>query len=297
MKNITVNKQGILGMGTAFRVEIHLFLIPLIFSALWGNYLLYFFIGWGSALTHEFCHVLAGRRMGIGVSGIRLLPFGVCAPLKEPFIKEPEKEILMALAGPLWNLFLAGLGYGIFCFYPHDLLSYGIAVNLSMAVLNLFPCLPLDGGRILRCLLTLGSNAISAYRITLTVSRVLAAVLFGLGILFLLTASFQFSLLMIGAFLLGNLLTEQKQITLQMLRELLYYRKKADTDRLNKTLMLTADQNLPARHLLRKLSYHRYLLITVIDEQQHILKTLTETQVLEALFRQGIRTKLGEIKA
>lgn len=288
--------KGKLSFGKRFRLEIHLLLPPLLLTAYLGGYLDLFLISWGSALLHELCHIGAGKRLGVEVSGIQFLPFGLCATLKNPVIPSPFKEILMAFAGPCMNGILTLTFYAGNIFFPHPLLSYGIFLNLALGLFNLLPCLPLDGGRILRATLTLFSDALTAYRCTLKLSRILAFLLFGMGILLLLSTDFQFSLLLIGIFLLGNLLKEQKNISMQTLKELLYYEKKLQPDALNQTVVLTACETLPARKLLRKLSYHRYCIIKVVNQDQKVVKTLTESQVLHALFHHSIRITLGEIK-
>jgi CBS-domain-containing membrane protein len=70
-----------------------------------------------------------------------------------------------------------------------------------------------------------------------------------------------------------------------------------DADALNHTVIFTACDTLPARKLLRKLSYHRYCIIQVVDKNQKIISTLTESQVLHAVLHDSIRITLGEIAA
>ncbi len=282
-----------LAFGNLF--QIHLFLPFLILAAYFGNYLPLFLISWGLALLHEGAHLFIGTRLGIGFSGISLQPFGVCAKLKDPIIKSPAKEILTALSGPLCNLVLALLFRMLLIPFPHNLLRYAYLSSLAMGVLNLLPCLPLDGGRILRALLTLGSDALSAWRLSARISQIFVILLLITAIVLLLTASFQFSLLLIGVFLLGNLTNEQKSISHQALRELLYYKEKPERETFTRTGTLTAYQELPARMLLRKLSYHNYYTVHVLDKNQTICKTLTESQILDALLNRSIRITLGEI--
>ncbi len=283
--------------GKVFRIQIHLLLIPLLIAAYLGNYFSMFIISWGSACLHELTHIIIGKRLGISVSGIMFLPFGVCAPLKHPIIKQPAREILMAIVGPVCNLLLASVFAYLYKHAPSPLLLYGKNANLGMALLNLLPCLPLDGGRILRASLALSTDSFSAYRITASISRMIAVVLFVIGSLLLMTARFQFSLLMIGAFLLGNLCTEQRNISRQTLEELLYHNKKLDKNALNTTMVLTAYPHLSARSLLRKLSYHRYCMIHVVDKNRQLLYTLTEDEILHALLHRSIRITLEEIYA
>lgn len=282
-----------LAFGAGFRI--HLLLPFLFLVAYLGNYLPLFAISWGLALIHELAHLWMGHRLGIAFSGISLLPFGVCAKLKDPIIQSPGKEILISLAGPLASVGLGFVFRWLLIPFPSELLHYAMVASFSLGFLNLLPCLPLDGGRVFRALLTLGSDAISAWQTVARISRFLVTALLGTSIYLLLTSSFQFSLLLIGVFLLGNLVSEEGRITHQALRELLYYKEKPAQDTFTCTSLLSAYRDFPARKFLRKLSYHKYYAVQVLDENQRPIKTLTESQILDALLTKGIRVTLGEI--
>ncbi len=295
MRPIHIDRSGQLWIGN--RLSIHLLLLPLCFAAAAFRYFPVFAISWGSALLHEMAHIGTAHALGVPMRGIGLFPFGVCARLKDPIIKSPAKEIIIALAGPLCSLFLAAVCHLLSLRNQNELLSYAAAVSLAMALLNLLPCLPLDGGRVLRAALTLGSDAMSARQTTLRISYVVALLVIAAAVSLLLTASFQFYLLLIGVFMLGNLCTEQKNISRQALRELLYYKDKLEKDGLRYSAVLCAYRDLPARRLLRRLSYHKYYTVQVLGQKEEILGTLTEGQILTALLEGSIRLTLGEILA
>ncbi len=277
------------------QIRIHLLLPFLFLAAYLGDYLPLFAISWSLALLHELAHLWMGHRLGIAFSGISFLPFGVCAILKDPIIQSPGKEILVALTGPLSSIGMGFFFRWLLIPFPSEVLHYAMVASFSLGVLNLLPCLPLDGGRVLRALLTLSSDAISAWQTVTRISRCFVVALLGISIYLLLTSSFQFSLLLIGVFLLGNLVSEEGRITHQALRELLYYKEKPAQDTFTCTSLLSAYQDFPARKLLRKLSYHKYYTVQVLDENQNPIKTLTESQILDALLTKGIRVTLGEI--
>lgn len=295
MRTVHIDRSGQLWFGE--KLSIHLLLLPLCFAAAVFRYFPVFAVSWGSALLHETAHIGTARALGVPIRGIGLFPFGVCARLKDPIIKSPAKEIVIALAGPLCSLFLAAVCHLLSLHHQSELLSYAAAVSFAMALLNLLPCLPLDGGRVLRAMLTLGSDAMSARQTTLRISYAVALLVITAAVFLLLTASFQFYLLLIGVFLLGNLCTEQKSISRQTLRELLYHKDKLEKDGLRYSAVLCAYQDLPARRLLRRLSYHKYYTIQVLDQREEILGTLTEGQILTALLEGSIRQTLGEILA
>lgn len=111
----------------------------------------------GSVLLHELSHALVARQHGAEVTGITLFLFGGVAQLKdEP--STPRAEFLIAGAGPLVSLLLGAACFGLSLSLPvHGVLRPGTAllnylgiVNIALALFNLVPGFPLDGGRMLR---------------------------------------------------------------------------------------------------------------------------------------------------
>jgi len=114
----------------------------------------------GGLILHELAHSLVARRFGLKVGGITLFIFGGVAELDE----EPasaRSEFWIAIAGPVMSLALAAI-----CWLAHltleatdvsppvlAVLDYLALINLVLAVFNLLPAFPLDGGRVLRAAL------------------------------------------------------------------------------------------------------------------------------------------------
>lgn len=113
-----------------------------------------------SIVFHEFCHSLVARHFGLPMKGITLFIFGGVAEMEdEP--SSPKVEFLMAIAGPLSSVFLAGVAYvasrlGTSAGWPGAVIGvirYLAWLNLVLAAFNLIPAFPLDGGRVLRSIL------------------------------------------------------------------------------------------------------------------------------------------------
>jgi Zn-dependent protease/CBS domain-containing protein len=110
----------------------------------------------GSVLVHELAHALVAQARGIRVQDITLFLFGGATRARVES-RGPGDEFLIALVGPLTSGLLAGL-FGIVAGLGSDLLSRALAgtfgylawTNLLLAVFNLVPGFPLDGGRLLR---------------------------------------------------------------------------------------------------------------------------------------------------
>jgi len=105
------------------------------------------------ALLHEYGHCWAAQKCGIRVIQIKLWCLGGLATLEgEAFEKAPPlDEIFIAFAGPLVNLLISLLaGIVALAWEPNTFLAYVIAINQILAIFNLIPAFPMDGGRILR---------------------------------------------------------------------------------------------------------------------------------------------------
>lgn len=147
-----------------------------------------------SILLHELGHSLVGIRHGMRIRGITLFIFGGVAELEdEP--SSPKIELLMALAGPIVSILLAGLFYafellGLESNFPIPLVAtahYLWIVNLAIVVFNLVPGFPLDGGRVLRAIIWHFSKSVNkATKITSSIGSLFGMALIALGIFVLL---------------------------------------------------------------------------------------------------------------
>jgi len=139
-----------------------------------------------SVVAHEMAHALVGRRFGMSTSGITLFLFGGVAELEhEP--TEPEGEVLMALAGPLFSVAAAGLAYGVaeLCAGTRAavVLDYLGFLNLLLAGFNMLPAFPMDGGRVLRaCLWAWRGDLVWATRKAAAGAAVLGIGLMAIGL-------------------------------------------------------------------------------------------------------------------
>ena len=110
-----------------------------------------------SVVAHELAHSLVGRANGIPIKSITLFIFGGIAHMTREATKA-RAELLMAVAGPACSLVIGGLFYLLWFFIQNtiepitSMVQWLAFINLALAVFNLIPGFPLDGGRVFRSL-------------------------------------------------------------------------------------------------------------------------------------------------
>lgn len=165
-------------------------------------------------LVHELSHSRVAQHYGIAVKNITLLPIGGVSSMEE-IPQDPRKEFVISVVGPLSNVVLgllmlaaAPLFFNVSQVFSSGefsnlLLSRGFVaayvylfvVNMTLAVFNLLPAFPMDGGRVFRALLAMRMGRPRATRIAVAVGQVLAlamgiAGLLGGGVFLILVAIF-----------------------------------------------------------------------------------------------------------
>jgi len=177
-----------------------------------------------SVLGHELSHALMGRAEGIEIEEIVLHPFGGLARLRnEP--DSPRAEFRIAIAGPAASFLFAAISFVLM--WPAMMANYpaigGVlfllgAGNLLLAIFNLFPGYPLDGGRVLRAILWRRTGDIrEATRLAGICGMLIAAILIIFGIYMAIAPTFRayfmgFWSVLVGLFLFDAAYSVVKQV-------------------------------------------------------------------------------------
>src|ERR1700692_562167 len=109
-----------------------------------------------SILFHELSHSMVARAYKIRVDSITLFVFGGVSRIS-PDASRAIQEFNIAVAGPIASLFLGGVFYALTIFFPYGTMTGALAlwlagINVLLAIFNLLPGFPLDGGRIFRAI-------------------------------------------------------------------------------------------------------------------------------------------------
>jgi stage IV sporulation protein FB len=162
-------------------------------DAAW-NTLLFILLLFLCVLLHEFGHIFTARAFGVTTPYVTLLPIGGVAQL-DRIPEEPRQEFLIAIAGPLVNVAIAAI---LILFAGADLQSNATAidnahismvdrlaaVNLFIALFNMIPAFPMDGGRVLRAALASRLGYVRATEIAASIGQFVAFALGFIGLMY-----------------------------------------------------------------------------------------------------------------
>ncbi len=253
-----------------------------------------------SLLAHEMAHAIVARRNGVEVEGITLWMFGGVARLKGE-ASDPGADIRIAGVGPMVSLVLAaafGLVAAALDGIGDDSLLRGVFVwlaiiNLVLAVFNLMPAAPLDGGRILRGILWWRrGDRLSASFTALRAGRTFGWILVGLGLFDFVAGAGIGGLWMafIGWFLTSAAGAEEEHLRIRDRLRDLPVAQVMTQDPVTVPADLTVDELLD-RHVFAS----RYSSFPVVDEEGHPAGLVTLNRIKELPPARRRELHVGEI--
>lgn len=278
-----------LGRVLGVRVRVHwLFLGLLAFAALAGAGVEAAILT-GGLLTHELAHLWAARATGIAVEEVELYPFGGVARVASDLDQDPYATAMTAAAGPLNNFLLLALGLALkdATWLNPSRLDFFNQVNLTLALFNLLPAIPLDGGRIYRTYLARRYGFVPATRRLAGLGGWVAALVFGLGLVGLAAGRVYLGAFVLPVFLYLSAPKEKALAMFAPWRGLLRGGEELRNRRVLPARQVVILEDAPLRDALGLLAAGRYHLITVLDRGLHPLGTLTEAELLDGLSGDG----------
>lgn len=254
----------------------------------------------GSIVIHELCHSLVARRHDLPMRGITLFIFGGVAEMGgEP--PSPGVEFYMAIAGPVASIALGFIFYGIYragqnYFLPDTLgvLGYLAFINWILAVFNLIPAFPLDGGRVLRSAIWHSTHDLKR------ATRIASLIGSGFGILLMVFAVFSlFTGNFIAAvwyFIIGMFLRNAARMSYRQV--LISAALQGETiRRFMTTTPVTVTPDMSIEELVDDYvyKYHYKMFPVVTDSEQHLAGCVSTKDVGEIPRQEWPRHKVEEV--
>lgn len=249
-------------------------------------------------ILHEFGHALTARRYGIETRKVTLLPIGGVASL-ERMPEKPKQELVVAVAGPAVNVVIAALLLLVGSFGVKDLFDpekmesmanitadnflYALClINIILVAFNAIPAFPMDGGRVLRALLSFKMKRTKATNIAAKLGQVIGVVFVLLGF------AGNFLLILIGLFVMAGAYSENMMV--QQMAVLKGY-KIRDAMMTNYTILHPDDTIKAAVDRLLAGAENNF----VVASADNIKGVLTKEQLVEGLQKQNMETEVSAI--
>ncbi len=221
--------------------------------------------------VHELSHLLAAVCIGLKPESISFAPFGVHLTLKNKIIRGFADEIILYSAGPLVNAVFAviSIRMGWYDLYK---------INTALFLMNMLPVVPLDGGIILKRVLSYKIGKSTSDRIMRTISAVLSVSFLTLAIVGVCKGYINPSLFVMAVFLTGNLITGNELYNVDFINGISNEKK-----RNNKTKLVIVDENNSLLKAAENISPAYTTVAIVTDKEGRVRDILTDRGIQKGL--------------
>ena len=237
---------------------------------------------------HELAHIITARSLGLKIDELEILPFGARAKMNSTLSSFNSRHILVSFAGPFSNIIFAAIiiviSQGPEIEYLHRLLF----ANLSLAAVNMLPCLPLDGGNIIKSILTLRINHKTASKI-LCFTRIFFGIIFILlGSYMLYTRNLNVTFLIFGLLIILSALLELRSVKECGIRPLI----PAVRGEVLKVNSIAVKKGTQLKKVINSYDPNKYNLIHLLGNKNERIATLDEHDITNIALKHGIEYEL-----
>lgn len=251
-----------------------------------------------AVLWHELAHAQMAKQLGFLVGEIELLPFGGVARLVGIRILSSKQEIIIAAAGPVASLVLAAISYLVTLYGGtwRDIGEFYCKGNLMLALFNLLPGLPLDGGRMLRAWLALSMDYGRATLVAASVSKwisigLIITTIYG----YFTNGAINITFVVAALFLYTTANSEIKVAGFHTLRLLSQKKAQLHARGIMTTAYFTVVEHVMLKDLLKQFTVEQYYVIRVVTVDSRLCGTVTETEIWDKLPLKGVMVTVGEL--
>jgi stage IV sporulation protein FB len=236
---------------------------------------------------HELVHYLTARILGFSGFDIEILPIGAVLKVKDLDEASPKEDLIISLSGPLFNLLLAVIFCVLFAKFDRPYLQLLYNSNLAIGIFNLIPAFPLDGGRVLRDILSIKTIYRRANEISIRVSMVLGSIFMFIYFVGMYANKSNFNLGLISIFILISSIKEKERIVYLIMGYIIKKRyrfiKRGYIE--NRSISIYCKKDLLSA--LGMIDKNKYNLFTVLDENMSVLEILYEEEIIQAIKTYG----------
>lgn len=266
------------------RTDIHIsvfFIAAIPLTVVSGSYIQYIF-AYTSIIAHELAHIAAAASFGCRIVSLKILPVGLSADIDTGNCSRREKTIIYS-SGPIISFFLSAAAYLAYILLSEDQqYLYTISlINLYLAIFNLIPAIPLDGGRILQEMLNDSMGLIKAGKYIRLMALLLSVVVTAAGVYQIMVGNMNFSLFIIGLYFIIFFISRKMEASLMNIKQLLYRRQRLLNKGIYQARDLAVLKSMRLSAVVKALDYDRFHFIYLLDDDLRLLRIITENEIIQ----------------
>ncbi len=278
------------------KIKINFLIIVLILLLFFTKYKIEMVISLLTIIAHELSHIVVAINKNIDIKEVEIFPFGGIAKLDGFISCNPKLEIIVSLAGPLMNFFLGFILY-FFSMIKIDnyIINYALKINLCMGLFNLAPILPLDGGRVVRALLSMVVGYKRSTNILIMISYIISTIMIVFGVVFYFFKNEGIYIVFLFIFIIIAAKKEKQMAAFIFINGILRKKDELIKQGVMKSCVLVAFNSTSAKTILDNFISNKYNIVIVIDYSDKILGVLKQEEILKGIIQNNIYITLGEL--
>lgn len=235
-------------------------------------------------LIHELSHYAVAKLYNVETEKIVVHPLGAAIELENVDYLPQKKEIILFVVGPLVNLILAVIFYGLYTGYESsDLLLKCSEINITLSMFNLLPAIPLDGAKILKSVLSIHTLYKEAHTIVVYISYVLGVIFIGGFIFLCFYKKINIFMLIIGIMILIESRRQKKEVMYIIMGDVVKKRYRFIKKRYIMNNFISVYYKEQLLKLLSFTEKNKYYIFIILDDDMKRIAEITEQEVVEAL--------------
>jgi len=241
-----------------------------------------YLLTFAALIIHELSHIIVSMMQGGKIYSVRVYPIGLNAVFYEDFHKD-KNSYLINISGPLSNILISIVCVLLSTYYlpRSDNMRFFILANMFLAVFNMFPILPLDGGRIFRDILTSQIGLFKAHKYSKRVSKGFILIIILIGIIQLNDNIYNFSFVFLGIYIFCFLKHEKSEVYFMNIKNLVYKRSRFLRKGVYPVRELVVIKTMRLGDIIKNMDFDRFHIIYVLDENMRLAKVFTEQEIID----------------
>lgn len=230
-------------------------------------------------IAHELAHIFSAKLMKAKLDSIKILPIGIHATIKYHCLSLVKCSIIN-ISGPIMNFLFFVICFILRAYFLNGMLFF-IYVNISLAIFNLLPIYPLDGGRLLKDIFEAKLGLFRASKYITRISLGFLILLFFVGGFQYFTSGYNISLLVLVIYILFILKNNKTEVALMNIKNLIYRRSRFKKKGIYPIRGLAVLNTKSLGDIIKNMDFDRFHIIYVLSEDMKVVKAVTEQEVLD----------------